>query len=544
MDDVIIVAKDEKEAINRLRIVLDLAASYNLQIKWKKCKLLMRRIEYLGQEVKDGTIRSCESNVKSVNKYPEPKNVKQLQKFLGFANYFRKFIDNFAWIAKPLSDLTKKDVEFKFGDIHREAFQLLKSKIIERPVLMLYQQNVETELHTDASKWAVAAILMRKRKEDDEFHPVAFLSKRTTACQEKWFSYELELYAVYLAVTKFRNYLLDIKFSIVSDCQALQTAMQKKDVRKVAAWLMELQSYDFTIIHRPGSKMKHVDALSRINVIQTPSLKHQLRQAQEDDDHVQAIKEILKVKQYDDYVIYNELLCRYADSAYQIVVPKKMEMNIIVRAHKQGHFKQKKLEPIISKKFFIPDLAKKINEVVENCVECILCDRKEGKKEGFLHPIDKEPLPLSTFHVDHLGPMPSTNKNYVHFLAIIDAFTKFVWLFPTKTLTAEETLSKFKIVTGVFGNPRQLIADKGGAFKANIFKNFCKEQDIELILYTTGVPRGNGQIERIHRITISALAKLSIDNPQHWFQYVEEVQNVLNSTIQRAIQTTPFQCSV
>lgn len=158
-----------------------------------------------------------------------------------------------------------------------------------------------------------------------------------------------------------------------------------------------------------------------------------------------------------------------------------------------------------------------------------------------MHPIDKEPLPLSTFHMDHLGPMPSTNKNYVHILAIIDAFTKFVWLFPTKSVTADETLSKLKVVTGVFGNPRRIIADKGGAFRANIFNEFRKEQDIELILCTTGVPRGNGQVERIHRITISALSKLSIENPQNWFEYVEDVQNVLNNTIQRAIQTTPFQ---
>lgn len=96
------------------------------------------------------------------------------------------------------------------------------------------------------------------------------------------------------------------------------------------------------------------------------------------------------------------------------------------------------------REFYIADLPKKINEVVENCVECILCDRKEGKKEGFLHPIEKEPLPLSTFHMDHLGPMLSTNKDYQHILAIIDAFTKFVWLYPTKSLTADETLSKLK----------------------------------------------------------------------------------------------------
>lgn len=264
MDDVITVARNEKEAIDRLKMVLKVAASFNLQIKWKKCELLKTKIEFLGQEIQDGTIRSSETKVKSVKGYPEPKNVKQLQRFMGFANYFRKFIDNFAWIAKPLTDLTKKNVEFAFNDDQRKAFQELKSKIIERPVLSLYQPDVETELHTDASKSATAAILMQRSKEDNEFHPVVFISKKTTQCQEKWFSYELELFAIYLAVTKLRNYLLDIKFTIVTDCQALKTAKEKKDIRKVAAWLMELQSYNFEIAHRAGSKMQHVDALSRM----------------------------------------------------------------------------------------------------------------------------------------------------------------------------------------------------------------------------------------------------------------------------------------
>lgn len=169
-----------------------------------------------------------------------------------------------------------------------------------------------------------------------------------------------------MAVTKFRNYLLDIKFTVVTDCQALRTAQQKKDIRKVAAWLMELQDFDSTIVHRPGTKMQHVDALSRINVLQAPSLTQQLRQAQDDDEHIQTIKEILKVKQYEDYVLHNQLLCKYADSSYQIVVPRQMEMSIIVKAHRQGHFKRSKLEPLISKEFFIPNLTRKIMHLMRS----------------------------------------------------------------------------------------------------------------------------------------------------------------------------------
>lgn len=122
------------------------------------------------------------------------------------------------------------------------------------------------------------------------------------------------MYAIFLAVTKWRNYLLDLKFTVVTDCDALKTAMSKQDVRKISGWLMTLQTFDFSITHRPGTKMQHIDALSRIQYIQSPSICHQLKRAQEGDEFVSNIISMLKEKQIDDYVMHNGLLCKFADS--------------------------------------------------------------------------------------------------------------------------------------------------------------------------------------------------------------------------------------
>lgn len=217
MDDIIITASNEDEAIEQLSIALDWAASYNLQIKWKKCDFLKKKIEFLGHEIENGKIRPSESKTKDVNKYPEPTNIKSLQRFIGFANYFRKFIDNFAIISKPLTDLTRDDHKFIFGPEQKQAFETLRAKITQRPVLMIYRPDAETQLHTDASKFATAAILMQKSK-DNEFHPVLFsMSTETSKDEEKWFSCELELYAIFKVVEKWRNYLLDTKFTIITD---------------------------------------------------------------------------------------------------------------------------------------------------------------------------------------------------------------------------------------------------------------------------------------------------------------------------------------
>lgn len=137
--------------------------------------------------------------------------------------------------------------------------------------------------------------------------------------------------------------------------------------------------------------------------------------------------------------------------------------------------------------------------------------------------------------------MPSTNKSYNHILAVVDTFSKLVWLFPVKSTTANETLTKIKCITNTFGNPRRIITDKGTAFTSTSFKDHCKEENITHILTTTGVPSGNGQIERINRVIINVLTKLTIENPEKWYLYVEKVQSCINNTYQRAIKTTPFE---
>lgn len=541
MDDIIIIAKNENEAIERLEEVLKLAASYNLSIKWKKCSFLKTKIEFLGYEIENGMIKANETKTNDVNKYKEPKNPKEVQRFLGFAGYFRKFIDNFVMLAKPLSDLMRNNVKFTFGPEQRKSFETLKQRVIEQPVLMIFRKDAETELHTDASKYGTAAILMQRNPNDNEFHPVHFMSVKTSPDQEKWISYELELFAIILALRKFRNYLQDIHFKIVTDCEAIQTAVKNKNIRKIGGWLMELEQFDYELNYRPASKMQHVDALSRMYVINTLSLLHQIRMAQNTDDYIKAVKEVLTEKPYDDFVVHNDLLCKYSNAANLVVVPEQMQISLIKAYHEEGHFKNPKLEKVIKKEFFIPDLRNKINQVIQNCVPCILIDKHSGKKEGFLHPIPKEPIPLDTLHLDHLGPMANTKKDYKHILAIVDSFTKFTWLFPVKTLTSNETLKKLEVVTAIFGNPRRIIADRGTAFTSNSFKEFCEQEGIELSLITTGVPRGNGQVERIHRIVIGSLAKLSIENPERWFSFVNTVQKFLNNSYQRSIQTTPFQ---
>ena len=166
----------------------------------------------------------------------------------------------------------------------------------------------------------------------------------------------------------------------------------------------------------------------------------------------------------------------------------------------------------------------KIEEFIKNCIKCILSEKKQGKIEGLLNPIDKDDQPLDTYHIDHLGPIPSTRKNYNHLFVVIDSFTKFSWIYPTKSTNAEEAINRLTRQVTIFGNPRRIVTDRASAFTSNIFAESCRTDNIELVHIVTGVPRGNGQVERINRIIILVLTKLSMPNPAEWFRYVDLLQ--------------------
>lgn len=546
MDDMTIPSKDENEGLERLASVFSIASSYGLEINFSKCSFLTRKIEFLGHVIENGKMYPSPQKITAVLNFPQPKNAKDLQSFLGLASYFRKFILNFSLIAHPLTELLKKNREFNFTDKETHAFNTLKQNLSSPPVLSIYNQNAETEIHCDASIHGYGCILMQKSLDDNTFHPVYFMSKKTTNAETKYSSYELEVLAIVQALKKFRVYLLGKNFKIVTDCNAFAMTLNKKDLcTRIARWALLLQDFDYVIEHRSGSKMNHVDALSRYPIMLVQdSLLTKIRKAQEEDSEIQTIKELLKVKPYNDFFLKADVLYKFVDGEELLVVPDSMQIDIIRNAHDRGHYASKRTEETLKHQFYIPKVKEKIDHFIKNCVPCILNNRKCGKQEGFLHPIEKETIPLHTYHIDHLGPLPTTNKNYKFIFAVIDSFTKFCWLYPTKSTDATEVIAKLDSQKYVFGNPSRIISDRGSAFTSKQFLDYCSAEQIEHFPVTTGLPRANGQIENLNSTIIAVISKLSIDNPNKWFQHVKQVQKVINSTYQRSINCTPFELLV
>ena len=543
LDDIIIFSDTEHEGLSKLQKVFEVASSYGLEFNFKKCSFLQRKITFLGHILEKGTIRPSSTKTKAVLQFPTLTSHKQIQSFLGLTSYFRKFIKDYALIARPLSDLLRDKVPFHFGPEQQNAFLTLKKILASEPVLHLFQQGAPLQVHCDASSKGYGAILMQM-DQDTNFHPIYYMSYKTTPQEEKYSSYELEVLAIVKALKKFRHYLAGNKFQIFTDCQAFQKTMSKKDLPpRIARWALFLEEFDYEIIHRPGKQMQHVDALSRYPVmnIQVNEMTDKIRIAQSQDELSSTIKLLLEESKTTDYTLTKGVLYKLVDDRELLLVPQDLQKQIVQLEHAKGHFGITKTENLVKQQFYFPNMRKIVENVITNCVQCILSSKKSGKKEGLLNPIPKGDLPLDTYHIDFLGPLPSTNKNYKYIFTVVDAFTKFLWIYPVKSTSAHDALQKLQLQQATFGNPSRIISDKGSAFTSTEFQKYCQEENIELYTITTGVPRGNGQVEKFHATLIPVLAKLSIDDPSKWFKYVASVQRIINSTTSSTTKFTPFE---
>lgn len=354
--------------------------------------------------------------------------------------------------------------------------------------------------------------------------------------------------AIIKALKKFRVYLIGILFTIVTDCRAFTATMQKKDLCvRVARWALLLEEFNYKIEHRPGKNTRHVDALSRnpipeCNIVETreSGITARLAKAQASDSDIKKVLDQVELGRVDGYAVRGGLLFKEVSGNLCIVVPRSMQKQIIRQAHEKGHFSVAKTKVLLNNDFWIPNVEAKIEKVIRNCIACILAERKQGKQQGFLNPIAKGEHPLDTYHVDHIGPLPSTKKNYRHILVVIDAFSKFVWLYATKTTSTNEVLDRLVKQSFVLGNPRRIISDQGTAFTSKDFADYCKKEGIEQVLITVGIPRANGQAERVNRILIPLLTKLANPKREDWHKHLAFVQQCINTTLNRSIGTDPF----
>lgn len=201
LDDILIYSKSPDQHLDHLKQVLKRLQDHHLYAKLSKCDFFKSEVEFLGHVVGHEGVKVDPTKVKAVQDWPALACVKDVQSFLGLVNYYRKFIPSYALIALPLSEMIKKDVPFRWGPSQRAAFDFLKQALISAPVLAIFDPDKPIAVHTDASDYAVGAVLMQEER------PVAYESRKLNSAEKNYAVHEKEQLAIVFALGKWRVYL-------------------------------------------------------------------------------------------------------------------------------------------------------------------------------------------------------------------------------------------------------------------------------------------------------------------------------------------------
>ena len=276
LDDICVFGKTLEETIKNTEIVLDRLAKFDLRAKASKCKFYAKEVELLGQIISFNKMKPQQKNITPIRDAPPPKTIKQLQRFLGAANYHRSYIKNFSKIVAPLTDLLKSSNHEeeakgkgsaklkKWGNEEQQAFEKIKEALTSEPVRAMYDPTAETILEVDASSIALGAVLLQIDKKTKKKRPVAYFSQKVPLNKKHLAPFDQEMNAVTAACEFFREYLLGIEFTIYTDHQPLIFQSNwKKPSPRLARLISKLGEFSFKIKHIKGENNNMADYLSR-----------------------------------------------------------------------------------------------------------------------------------------------------------------------------------------------------------------------------------------------------------------------------------------
>ena len=258
IDDILVFSKTEKEHEQHLRMVLDKLREHQLYAKFSKCEFWLREVGFLGHVMTEEGLPVDPAKIAAVTEWQSPSNVKEVRSFLGLAGYYRKFVEGFSSIARPMTQLLKKDKKFEWTPKCEESFQELKKRLTTAPVLATPDIHKEFVIYCDASRAGLGGVLMQ------EGRVVAYLSRQLRPHEENYATHDLELAAVVHALKTWRHYLLGKRCEIYTDHKSLNNIFTQKELNmRQRRWLELIKDYDLSVQYHPGKANVVADALSR-----------------------------------------------------------------------------------------------------------------------------------------------------------------------------------------------------------------------------------------------------------------------------------------
>ena len=543
IDDLLISSKSINENIQHLDEVLQRLQSANIQANLPKCQFAVSEILYVGLLISKNQIKPDPSLIAKIATFHEIEDVRDIMSYLGLSGYYRRWIKNYAEIAKPLTDLLhnhqgniKKKVHMTEECI--DAVNILKEKLTSHPILIIPDMNKDFRLTVDCSAYSCGAVL-EQQGTDNKFHPCAYASRKLSPREQAFCASEREMCSLVWAVKYFRHYLLGPKtFTIVTDNAALQHVMNLKDPHsRILRWSLELSQYNYKIIHRPGTSIKHADSLSRfVNAITVFSLQDIQRHQERD-------KECLELSKKPNFKKENGLFWRETINGPRLVIPQSLRNAILVQEHDSilaGHSGKEATNKKVATQYWWPKRKHDIDRYIDSCDQCQKRKNHDKTKMEMMElPQSEKPFDLIGIDITQL---PKSKDGFTYILTILDHFSRYLIMVPMVSQTAEEVSRAFvEYFILKFGIPHGMISDQGTQFMSDLMQNICKLLNITKLRTSSHHPEGNGRTEIVHKTIKKILSHYVNAKQDNWSQLLPYVVSCYNSSrIHSSTNKTPF----
>jgi transposase InsO family protein len=542
LDDILIASKSLDEHKQHVQKLFKRLAEFGLTINVEKCQFAQTELKFLGHLINENGIAPLPQKVAAIREFPKPTTKKQLRRFLGMSNFYRRFQKGIASHLKPLHDMLKQKKRIlNWSECETKEFETIKIELANMAMLRYPDHNSKLSLQVDASDTAIGAVLQQNSSKGWE--PLGFFSKALDKTQRKYSTFDRELLAIFLSIKHFKYMLEGREFTIFTDHKPLTNALLSISDKtpKQSRQLYYVSQFTSDIRHVSGKDNVVADSLSRFNVdaIQTTTCKpwslEELVEAQKQD------KELLKMKNSKtlkpiQIIPGTQVICETSKPNNRPFVPASLRKKLFDRYHNLSHPGIKATKKLIRQRYFWPDMT---DDVKYWCEHCTACGSSKVIRHTKISPI-QIPIPKARFrhiNIDLVGPLPSSNGNK-YLLTIVDRFTRWPEAIPIPDMEAK-TVANALVEHWIsrFGTPEHITSDQGTQFESKLFSELTRRLGTTHISTSAFNPRANGMVERFHRRLKEALKCLNTD--PNWTAHLPLILLGIRASVKEDLKHSP-----
>ena len=525
-DDMIVTGKTEEDHLKNLRAVLKRLNEYGLKANLTKCKFFQKDVIFCGIKITQDGIHKTEDKIIAIKEAPVPTNKTQLRSFLGLVNYYHKWLDNVAQIAKPLYNQLQDHQQFSWSESCQQSFERIKAMVASDKVLMRYDPDLPLRLATDASPYGLGAVLSHITKDGEE-RPIAYASRTLNQAEKNYSQLDKEALSIVWAVKKFFNYLCGRHFTLITDHQPLKfifspsRGIPAMSAARQQRYAVFLSGFNYSIEYRNSRANANADGLSRLpmptstsaaeiddadrlfytDILESIPVNSTI--AARDSRHDPTLSKVIHFVQTDTWPsnVHQELQPFFSRRheltvqhncllwGYRLVPPQRLRSKILDMLH-QGHLGIVKMKNMARGYFWWPGMDKNIEELSKSCDGCARSQPDPLKAP--LHPWNWPEKPWQRIHIDYAGPFLGSM-----FLVIVDAHSKWAEIIPTSSATSASSICILTSLFARFGLPEHLVSDNGPQFTSEEFSSFLRSNGVKHIFSPPYHPATNGLAERM-----------------------------------------------